>query len=309
MSRFCINRSLSLKELAISYAPGIKPKSAVRRLKLWVLKNASSVCVGNAADAPANASCTPNALKGNTSSGNANDSQRREPKYINSPACPLYQKGRILYGFFQAQQRMAATNEVYLVEGYKDCLAMHAAGFTNTVAICGTSLTDDHIAALRSVVSRVFMPESISGRVVIFDVMCQSVDGTRFIVEMQNQTQDYFFDRGIYYLCRAMGSQGEKGKHWQYEIDPVYGVYFLNFKVEELVKFRTDIILADRETGAVMSNKLRQTYMYSGPQSVNNQLLSFKYSEPDIPRSSRKGSICFGYCPPERQRLSSVFHS
>ena len=119
--------------------------------------NASSVCVGNAADAPANASCTPNALKGNTSSGNANDSQRREPKYINSPACPLYQKGRILYGFFQAQQRMAATNEVYLVEGYKDCLAMHAAGFTNTVAICGTSLTDDHIAALRSVVSRVFM--------------------------------------------------------------------------------------------------------------------------------------------------------
>ena len=105
------------------------------------------------------------------------------------------------------------------------------------------------------------MPESISGRVVIFDVMCQSVDGTRFIVEMQNQTQDYFFDRGIYYLCRAMGSQGEKGKHWQYEIDPVYGVYFLNFKVEELVKFRTDIILADRETGAVMSNKLRQTYM------------------------------------------------
>ncbi len=49
--------------------------------------------------------------------------------------------------------------------------------------------------------------------------------------------------------------------------------------------------------------------MYSGPQSVNNQLLSFKYSEPDIPRSSRKGSICFGYCPPERQRLSSVFHS
>ncbi len=39
MSRFCINRSLSLKELAISYAPGIKPKSAVRRLKLWVLKH------------------------------------------------------------------------------------------------------------------------------------------------------------------------------------------------------------------------------------------------------------------------------
>jgi len=85
------------------------------------------------------------------------DSSRREPKYINSPNSTLYCKGRILYGFHQARQRMTDTGEVYLVEGYKDCLAMHAAGFVNTVAICGTSLTDDHIETLRRVVGRVFM--------------------------------------------------------------------------------------------------------------------------------------------------------
>jgi len=85
------------------------------------------------------------------------DGSRREPKYINSPNSTLYCKGRILYGFHQAKQRMIVTSEVYLVEGYKDCLAMHAAGFVNTVAICGTSLTDDHIETLRRVVDRVFM--------------------------------------------------------------------------------------------------------------------------------------------------------
>ena len=85
------------------------------------------------------------------------DGSRREPKYINSPNGTLYCKGRILYGFHQAKQRMIVTSEVYLVEGYKDCLAMHAAGFVNTVAICGTSLTDDHIETLRRVVGRVFM--------------------------------------------------------------------------------------------------------------------------------------------------------
>jgi len=85
------------------------------------------------------------------------DGSRREPKYINSPNSTLYCKGRILYGFHQAKQRMIVTSEVYLVEGYKDCLAMHAAGFANTVAICGTSLTDDHIETLRRVVDRVFM--------------------------------------------------------------------------------------------------------------------------------------------------------
>ena len=112
-----------------------------------------------------------------------------------------------------------------------------------------------------SFMNKEIVPESLGGRAVIFDILCKEKDGTRFIIEMQNQYQDYFFDRGLYYLCRMMNEQGKKGPDWNYRIYPVYGVYFLNFRLPQLVKFRTDITLADRDSGTELSNKLRQIYL------------------------------------------------
>lgn len=112
-----------------------------------------------------------------------------------------------------------------------------------------------------SFMDKEIMPESLGGRVVIFDILCKETDGTRFIVELQNQYQDYFFDRGLYYLCRMMNEQGKRGPDWNYRICPVYGIYFINFRLPQLVKFRTDIVLSDRESGLEMSNKLRQIYL------------------------------------------------
>lgn len=105
------------------------------------------------------------------------------------------------------------------------------------------------------------VPESLGGRVVIFDILCKDSDGAHFIVELQNQYQDYFFDRGLYYLCRTINEQGKRGPDWNYEIYPVYGIYFLNFRLPQLVKFRTDIVLSDWESGTLMSAKLRQIYL------------------------------------------------
>lgn len=105
------------------------------------------------------------------------------------------------------------------------------------------------------------IPGSLGGRVIIFDILCKEPDGTRFIVEMQNQYQDYFFDRGLYYLCRMINEQGKRGPEWNYGIYPVYGIYFLNFRLPRLDKFRTDIVLADRDTGKQINEKLRQVYL------------------------------------------------
>ena len=58
-----------------------------------------------------------------------------------------------------------------------------------------------------------------------------------------------------------MGNQGKRGTDWNYQIYPVYGIYFLNFRLPQLVKFRTDVVLSDRENGVVMNNKLRQIYL------------------------------------------------
>ena len=69
-------------------------------------------------------------------------------KYVNSPDSPVYHKGELLYGLYQAQEAIRKHGFVYITEGYKDVLAMHAVGFCNTVALCGTALTDQHAILL-----------------------------------------------------------------------------------------------------------------------------------------------------------------
>lgn len=69
-------------------------------------------------------------------------------KYVNSPDSPVYHKSEILYGLYQAREAICEHHFVFVTEGYKDVLAMHAAGFRNTVALCGTALTDQQITLL-----------------------------------------------------------------------------------------------------------------------------------------------------------------
>ena len=53
------------------------------------------------------------------------------------------------------------------------------------------------------------VPELIDERTVIFDLLCEDEDGSKFILEMQNCPQRYFFNRGFYYICRMISRQGE----------------------------------------------------------------------------------------------------
>lgn len=66
------------------------------------------------------------------------------PKYLNSPETPVFQKGRLLYGLYQARAQ-ARDYPVVIVEGYTDVLALQQAGFQTAVAPLGTALTEDQI--------------------------------------------------------------------------------------------------------------------------------------------------------------------
>ncbi|MBI5885175.1 MAG: DNA primase [Deltaproteobacteria bacterium] len=72
-----------------------------------------------------------------------------EPKYLNSPESPVFKKGSVLYGLYQAKQSVMKEGSVIVVEGYFDLLAMHAHGFKNSVATMGTALTADHLRLLK----------------------------------------------------------------------------------------------------------------------------------------------------------------
>jgi len=71
-----------------------------------------------------------------------------QPKYLNSPETALFRKGSLLFGLPQARAAIRERKEVLVAEGYLDVLRLHAAGFTNAVATCGTALTTEHSRAL-----------------------------------------------------------------------------------------------------------------------------------------------------------------
>ena len=104
-------------------------------------------------------------------------------------------------------------------------------------------------------------PDIKDKRRVVFDLYCESDKGTQFIVEMQAARQEFFYDRGLYYQSRALAEQGNKGKDWQYDLKPVYGIFFMDFIMHENSKFRTDVALMDMETGKVFNNRLRQIFL------------------------------------------------
>jgi DNA primase len=74
-----------------------------------------------------------------------------QPKYLNSPDTPVFEKGRILYGWAAARANIARDPEgtaVIIVEGYMDVIALHRAGFGGAVAPLGTALTETQLHEL-----------------------------------------------------------------------------------------------------------------------------------------------------------------
>ncbi|MGI4848193.1 MAG: DNA primase [Janthinobacterium lividum] len=68
-----------------------------------------------------------------------------EPKYLNSPETPLFQKGSELYGLFEARQAIRDAGYVLVTEGYMDVVALAQLGFPQAVATLGTACTPTHV--------------------------------------------------------------------------------------------------------------------------------------------------------------------
>lgn len=147
----------------------------------------------------------------------------RQPKYLNSPESPLFHKGRVLYGLFEARAAIRSTARVVIVEGYMDVLALAQSGIANVVANLGTALTEDQLrlakrhgaaetvvffdgdragraAALRTfelcaeadlLAYGAFLPE---GEDPDSFVRARGADATRALIEAPTALADYFLD-------------------------------------------------------------------------------------------------------------------
>lgn len=78
-----------------------------------------------------------------------------QPKYLNSPETPVFHKGRELYGLFEARQASNKLEQLVIVEGYMDVVALAQYDIHNAVATLGTATTEDHLTRLFRLVSRV----------------------------------------------------------------------------------------------------------------------------------------------------------
>ena len=84
------------------------------------------------------------AFAGRTLSNN-----KKQPKYINSPETPIYNKRRILYAMHLAKNEIRKKDNCFIVEGYTDVISMHQNGIENVVASSGTALTEEQVRLVK----------------------------------------------------------------------------------------------------------------------------------------------------------------
>ncbi|HSF81841.1 MAG TPA: DNA primase [Anaerolineales bacterium] len=71
------------------------------------------------------------------------------PKFLNSPQTAVFDKGHLLYGLDRARKAIRTQEQVVIVEGYLDVVALHQAGYTNVVSPMGTALTEHQLYLLK----------------------------------------------------------------------------------------------------------------------------------------------------------------
>ncbi len=85
------------------------------------------------------------------------ESQKGEPKYINTTENDIFKKGNILYNYSYALNDIKKKNRVYIFEGFMDVIAAYRADVLNTVATMGTALTDNHIKMIKKLTSNIVL--------------------------------------------------------------------------------------------------------------------------------------------------------
>lgn len=120
-------------EAGIGYERGGKLIDRFQNRLLWTIRNSFGKPIGFGAR-------------------KLHDSDPVTSKFINTSETPIYKKTTVLYALDLARKSITRERQVFVVEGYTDVMAMHLAGFTNTVASCGTAFTADHLNTLRRLV-------------------------------------------------------------------------------------------------------------------------------------------------------------
>lgn len=79
----------------------------------------------------------------------------QEPKYLNSPETPIFQKRRLLYNLDKARKSIRQNDEIVLLEGFMDVIKSDYAGLKQVVASMGTQLSQEHMTFLKKLTNNI----------------------------------------------------------------------------------------------------------------------------------------------------------
>ncbi len=80
-----------------------------------------------------------------------------EPKYLNSPESPVFNKSRVLYGLYEGLAETRKARKAHLMEGYMDVISAHQYGLKNACAPLGTALTFEHATLIKRYAEKIFL--------------------------------------------------------------------------------------------------------------------------------------------------------
>jgi DNA primase len=126
-----------------------------------------------------------------------------KPKYLNSPETPVFHKGQELYGLFEARKHNRDLDEIMVVEGYMDVIALAQQGLRNAVATLGTATSEEHLKRLFRIVPSVLFcfdgdaaGRNAAWRALDTLVRAEGTDAFRARINQHAQPlADYFFQQ------------------------------------------------------------------------------------------------------------------
>lgn len=214
-----------------------------------------------------------------------------EPKYINSPQTPIFDKSSYLFGMNLAKSEIRQKKEVVLVEGEMDVILSHQAGFKNVVASKGTALTEGQIELIKK------YTENIS---LCFDMDLAGDSASRRGIEMADKVGLNIKVVQIEGGKDAAEVVLENPKIWQKAIEeavPIYDYYLTSIAKRYDVKNPVDLKKIGEELIPVWSkitdNLVRERYIQklSAFLKTDEKMIRENIDQARIPHSGDYGFV------------------
>lgn len=193
---------------------------------------------------------------------------KKVPKYINSPETAVYHKSDVLYGIHQAKNEIRNKNNCFLVEGYTDVISMYQAGLKNVVASSGTSLTEGQIKLISRYTQNITViydgdPAGIKASIRGIDLILEQDLDVNVVTLPEGEDPDSF--------SRSLGGVG-----FQQYIDK-HSRDFISFKTELFLSEakddpikRASVIKQVVETIAKINDSIKRTVYFQQCSSLLN---------------------------------------